>query len=264
MPRRCYADGPFGQIHFQTLGDGAPLVLLHQVPMTSAQFDRVYEPLARRGLRAIGIDMAGFGSSDPTTFVPRVEDYACAITPVLDALGIEVTAMLGHHTGSMVATEVALRSSDRVDRLILNGPMPLTEDERTRYFATGHQWELGFGPRPGGSHLTELFAIRERFAEGTIGPERISDYIIQAFSGRGVFWWGHHAAFAYRHDEGIAKVTQPTLILTNTEDMIYEHAKRARTMRPDFAFAELPGGGVDIVDQQPEPWAEIVARFVLG
>jgi hypothetical protein len=29
-------------------------------------------------------------------------------------------------------------------------------------------------------------------------------------------------------------------------------------------LAELPGRGVDIVDRQPEFWAEIVARFVPG
>lgn len=262
MPRRGYVDGPFGQLHFQHLGDGVPLVLLHQVPMTSGQFDLVYEPLARRGVRAIGIDMPGFGQSDPTAFVPRVEDYAQGITPVLDALGIGRASILGHHTGALVATEVAIQFANRVDRLILNGPMPLTEAERADYLATGHQWELGFGPRPGGTHLTELFVIREGFAEGTVASKRLSDYVVQAFSGRGIFWWGHHAAFQYRHDEGLAKVTQPTMILTNTGDMIYPMAHRAHAIRPDFAFAELPGGGVDIVDQQPEAWAEIVAGFV--
>ncbi len=33
-------------------------------------------------------------------------------------------------------------------------------------------------------------------------------------------------------------------------------------MRPDFEYAELAGGGVDIVDQQPEAWANLVAKFL--
>jgi pimeloyl-ACP methyl ester carboxylesterase len=262
MPRRGYVDGPFGQIHFQHFGEGVPVVLLHQVPMTSSQFDLVYEPLARRGLWVIGIDMPGFGLSDPTPFVPKVEDYAQGITPVLDALGIDRASIVGHHTGALVATEVAIQFAKRVDKLILNGPLPLTEEERADYLASGHQWELGFGPRPGGTHLTELFAIREGFAAGTVATERLSDYVVQAFSGRGAFWWGHHAAFQYRHEESLAKITQPAMILTNTGDMIYPMAHRAHTIRPDFAFAELQGGGVDIVDQQPEAWAEIVATYV--
>jgi hypothetical protein len=33
-------------------------------------------------------------------------------------------------------------------------------------------------------------------------------------------------------------------------------------MRPDFEFVELPGGGVDIVDQQPVAWVEAIDRFL--
>ena len=94
-------------------------------------------------------------------------------------------------------------------------------------------------------------------------PERISDYVVQAVVGRGAFWYGHHAAFTYRHEESLRKVAQRALILTNTGDMIYPLALKARALRADFAFAELAGGGVDIVDQQPEAWADIVADFVL-
>jgi pimeloyl-ACP methyl ester carboxylesterase len=71
-PRRHYADGPFGQVHFQMLGEGAPLILLHQVPMTSGQFDNSYGPLAERG--GIGTDVPGFGISDLAPGVPTVED----------------------------------------------------------------------------------------------------------------------------------------------------------------------------------------------
>ncbi|MFD2134862.1 alpha/beta fold hydrolase [Novosphingobium resinovorum] len=78
--RRGYAAGPYGQVHFRHAGEGgAPVVLLHQAPMTAAQFDNVYEPLAARGFHAIGIDMPGFGMSDPVDGVPRVEDWAACV-----------------------------------------------------------------------------------------------------------------------------------------------------------------------------------------
>lgn len=262
IPRRAYADGPFGQIHFQHLGEGHPLVLLHQAPMTSGQFDWVYAPLAARGVHAIGIDMPGFGLSDPTPFVPRVENYAAIVPPVLDALGLATASVLGHHTGALVATEVAIQFADRVEALILNGPLPLTEAERTSYLATGHQWELGFAARPHADHMRELFDIRAGFAECSVPLSRISDYVVQALSGRGAFWHGHHAAFQYRQEDTLARITQPTLILTNTGDMIFEHARTAHALRPDFAFIALDGGGVDIVDQQPEAWAVAVATFL--
>lgn len=107
-PWRHYADGPFGQVHFQVLGEGAPLVLLQQAPMTSGQFDNVYAPLAIRGFRVIGIDMPGFGMSDPTPGVPTIGDYEQIVPAVLDALGLAQAAVLGRHTGALVATEAAV------------------------------------------------------------------------------------------------------------------------------------------------------------
>jgi pimeloyl-ACP methyl ester carboxylesterase len=261
-PIRAYAPGPFGQIHYQQLGDGSPLVLLHQAPMTAAQFDNVYAPLAARGIRAIGIDMPGFGLSDPTDFTPTIADYAQIVPAVLDALGIAQADVLGHHTGALVANEAAILFPERVRSMIVNGPLVIDEAERQDYMATGHQWELNWEERTGGTHFNELFEIREKFAAGTVPLARISDYVVQALIGKGLFWYGHHAAFQYHQDARLPLVTQPGLILTNTGDMIYPHALKAQAIRPDFAFVALEGGGVDIVDQQPEAWADAVAAFV--
>ena len=83
----------------------------------------------RSGIRAIGVDTPGFGESDPTPFVPTAEDWAAAIPAVLDHLGVARADVLGHHTGSMVAPEVALQFPDRVRRLgEFAGVCPRTRD----------------------------------------------------------------------------------------------------------------------------------------
>ena len=262
IPRRGYADGPFGQIHFQHLGDGAPIVLLHQAPMTSGQFDHVYAPLAARGFQAIGIDMPGFGLSDPAPSVPGVDDFARAVPPVLDALGLSTAAILGHHTGALVATEATLQCPERFTALILNGPLPITDDERQAFMDGLHLRELGFKALPHARHMVDMFDVRDRLAQGSISDARLSDYVVQAMTGRGAYWHGHHAAYQYRHDETLPRITHRTLILTNTGDLIFDHAKKAHAIRPDFAFVALDGGGVDIVDQQPEAWADAVSAFL--
>lgn len=261
-PRRHYADGPFGQVHFQVQGDGPALLMFHQAPMTSGQFDNVYAPLAARGYRAIGIDMPGFGLSDPAPGVPTVTDYAQVIPAVLDALGLERAALLGHHTGALAATEGALAFPNRIAALIVNGPLLVSAQDRQDFLDNMHQWELGFAAREHAGHMAELFDIRDQMAEGTVAHARISDYVVQALMGRGAFWHGHHAAFMYDQEPRLALVRQPVLVLTNSGDMIFDHAKRAHALFPHFAFAALEGGGVDIVDQQPEAWADEVAQFL--
>jgi pimeloyl-ACP methyl ester carboxylesterase len=86
--------------------------------------------------------------------------------------------------------------------------------------------------------------------------------VVQAMIGRGAFWHGHNAAFTYDQAPRLPLITQPTLILSNTGDEIYSHAEAAHAIRPDFAFAALEGGGVDICDQQPDAWADVVAGFL--
>jgi pimeloyl-ACP methyl ester carboxylesterase len=262
--RRGYADGPFGQIHFRDHGAGRPLVLLHQAPMTSRQFAAVFGPLAARGYRAIGIDMPGFGSSEGPADVPTIADYGRCVAPVLDALAIDRAALLGHHTGALAATEAVLASPERFDALILNGPLPLIEAERAEYWRVMHPREKALVARVGGGHLTDVFARREALAAGTISPERISDYVVAAFCGASPFWHGHHAAYTYRHEDTLALLPMTALILTNTGDPIYPHALRSHAIRPDFAFAALNGGGIDIVDQQPEAWSDAVSAYLKG
>jgi len=262
VPRRGYAEGPYGQVHFRDTGVGRPLLLCHQAPQTSKQFTNIYEPLHRRGIRAIGMDSPGFGESDPTPFVPTVEDWAAAAPAVLDHLGLDKVDVLGHHTGGMVATEVALQFPERVGKLIINGPLPMSLEERTNFLEGNEQREILFEYKSDGSHLQESFAGRHRMYGEGADPKTITRYTVEKFQGYAPFWTGHHAAFIYDHGAAIEKITHPTMILTNTGDQIYENAKLTKKMRPDFVYTELQGGGIDVVDQMPEQWADAVVAFL--
>ena len=265
---RDYADGPYGLVHFQDTGPvsgaGRPLVLCHQAPMSSRQFDTVYPFFAARGIRAIGVDTPGFGNSDPTDFVPTVEDWAAAIPAVLDHLGLDQVDVLGHHTGALVATEVALQFPDRVKNLILAGPLPLEDEERQGFLDFVDRAEINFEYKPDGSHLVDSFMSRFNAYGDGVDPQRITRYTIEKLMGRGPFWYGHYAAFKYNHNDAIPKIKHRTLILTNTGDQIYEHAKWTKRMRPDFDFVELQGGGIDIMDQQPDAWVDAIVSFLEG
>jgi pimeloyl-ACP methyl ester carboxylesterase len=262
--RRAYVDGPFGQIHFQSAAEGRPLVLLHQAIMASGQFDAVFAPLAAQGLRPIAIDLPGFGLSDAPHTPPTIAEYARAVMPVLDALGISVAAVAGHHTGALVATELALADPARVDALILHGPMILSDVERADMIETLVEREKQFRALPGGAHFVAFTQIRETLAAGTIPPARISEYVVQAMMAlqHGAYWYGHNAAFAYHHEAPLARIVQPTLLLTNTGDMTHSAALAARALRPDFAWSEIAGGGIDICDQAPQAWADAIADFL--
>lgn len=260
---RGYAKGPYGLVHYHDTqtGSGVPMVLLHQAPMSHRQFNTVYGLLSARGVRAIGIDTPGFGMSDPTPFVPQVSDWASSVIAVLDHLRISRADMVGHHTGSLIATEVSLQFPKRVHKVVLNGPFPITESERKLFLDDLQKSEVDFEYRADGSHLAESFAKRSKFFGPGADPRHITRMQVEKFQGFGPFWYGHNAAYRYDHASTLLRMTHPTLILTNTGDMAYPMAQRARQLRPDMAYVELSGGNVDIVDQAPEAWVEAVAAF---
>ncbi|MCB1625028.1 MAG: alpha/beta hydrolase [Pseudomonadales bacterium] len=266
---RGYARGPYGLVHFQDSGGLVklrpgewPLVLLHQSPASTRQFEAAFKPLVARGIRLIAVDTPGFGFSDPTPAIPKLEDWAPAIVAVLDHLGIQQADVLGHHTGALNATEVALQNPGRVRRLILNGPFPITEAERAQYIAAGERSHAAGVAVVDGSHLLNSFQTRVRMWGPNPDPAILTRTIAEKYQGLGPYWWGHYAAYRYDHAAALKRLTHPTLILTNTGDDIYELAQRARDLRPDFAYVEIPGGSHDIVDQQPDAWCDAVVAFL--
>lgn len=271
--RKGYVDAPTGQVHYRTIGEGPPLLLLHQSPSSSRQFEAALPLLAAGGFRAIAMDTPGHGMSDIPAEPPTIAVYASVIPALLDTLGIEQTAILGHHTGVSTACEIAVTHPARVSKLILNGVPLFTEDERAAYLA-GHDhtplalqpdgthfaraWQLGIAATPGYENIDE-------YGPGAL--EAVTRGVANRFGSpaeRAVRWYGHNAAFNYDLLPRLRAIQQPALLLTNTGEDLYGHTRRAREVRPDLPYVELIGGTHHIVDEQPEAWSAAVIEFLRG
>jgi len=265
--RKGYADGPDGQVHFLDTGDsgmtGLPLLLLHQTPCHLGMFAAAYPLLAGAGLRAIGIDTPGYGQSAPPAATPTIAGYARAVVAVLDHLGLDRVAVLGHHTGASIAAELAVGEPGRIGRVILNGPPLFTAGEREAYLeaiASAPRPE----PRPDGSHLKAVWERRVQFTPGWTDVGAMHRGVVMMLAAEPRERDGYTAAFAHDIGPRLAAISQPGLILTNTGDDLYAMSCRARDRRPDFAFVALAGGTHDIVDEQPVDWSRAVTNFTLG
>jgi pimeloyl-ACP methyl ester carboxylesterase len=256
-----YTDGPFGQLHYQSAGSGKPLVMVHQSPDSMVQFDPVMEMLAARGVQAIAVDIPGYGMSATPDHPPGIDEYARMVPAILDHFGLRKASVLGHHTGAIIVTEAALLFPDRVDKLILNGPLPLTDEERA-YFKEHMAQEKEWRPAWDGSHLLEQWNFRKNAQPDWNDLKAFHTHFIHGQLAGDTVWYAHDAVMDYHHEKAIARIQHPCLILANTGDAIYAQSQRAREMRPDFSYTELAGGTIDIIDEQPAQWSEAVAGFV--
>lgn len=113
-------DSANGQIHYRTDGAGETVVLFHQSPTSSHEYDAVI-PLLAAEYRVIAWDMPGRGASYDPTSEFEIEDFASEMVVLLDALDVERAHLVGHHDGAITAVEVAAMEPGRFDRIVLNG-----------------------------------------------------------------------------------------------------------------------------------------------
>ncbi len=99
-------------------GRGPALVLVHGSNLDSRSFDWIASPLAKER-RVVVFDLRFHGrTTDPGGPVSWERD----LLEVLDALGLERAALLGHSLGAQVVVDFALAHPERVDRLVVVGP----------------------------------------------------------------------------------------------------------------------------------------------
>ncbi len=258
---RAYANTAVGQLHYREAGEGTPLLLLHKTPSSSIQFVRAMPLLASR-FRVIAMDTPGFGMSDPPSSPPRMHDYARAVVALLDALGIEVVDVVGHHTGASIALETAVRFSERVDRLVLAGILALETDEereRWRHYLDEHHFELDST-----GEFLRVYPLPMLARDQVVSPEDPERYLFElvAYLQAGPhFWWAYDAVVEHRAFDLFPQLRRPVLVLNQAEGRVQEQTERAAAAIPGSRYVELPGGSEGAMDD-PEVFAREILAFL--
>ena len=136
-------------------GKGPPLLLLHGYPQTHAIWHRVAPRLAER-FTVVATDLRGYGDSSKPRGLPDHSNYskrsmALDQVEVMQHLGHDRFAVVGHDRGGRVAHRLALDHPDRVTRLAVLDIVPtLTMYRRTtEAFARAYyHWFFLIRPEP--------------------------------------------------------------------------------------------------------------------
>jgi pimeloyl-ACP methyl ester carboxylesterase len=115
---------PFGTTHVLLAGapDGPPLVALHGKTLSATMWLAHLDTLAASH-RVVMVDTIGdLGRSVATRSMRSRADVVAWLDAVVEGLGTERAAFLGHSYGAWMATTYALAQPDAVDRLALLAP----------------------------------------------------------------------------------------------------------------------------------------------
>jgi haloacetate dehalogenase len=125
---RRRVETPGAEIELVGGGDGPPVLLLHGYPQTQAMWHLVAPRLAEEftvvatDLRGYGDSSKPFGDEDHSTYSKRAmaEDQVA----VMEALGFDSFAVVGHDRGGRVGHRMALDYSDSVTKLAVLDIVP--------------------------------------------------------------------------------------------------------------------------------------------
>ena len=256
---RGFADTPEGQIHYAVAGKGKPVLLLHQTPRSWDEYRDIL-PILGEKYWAIAMDTIGFGDSYRPTEDVSIELYARGVIRFLDALGIGRTSVVGHHTGGVIAVEVAASYPERVEKLILSSTPYVDAADREKRKTRPPIDEVE--PKADGSHLTELWQRRMPFYPKD-RPDLLRRFVLDALKVWDRMEEGHSAVNKYRMEDKVSLIKAPTLVLAGTEDPFsYPRMKPLSEAIKGCRTAEIKGGMVPMVDQMPEEFARIVLEFL--
>ena len=242
-----------GALFGESWGDGPPSVLaLHGWRRTHEDFAPVIaagSTLPGGPMRAVGLDLPGFGATPPPPEPWGSEQYAGQLLALFAEPGVlaDRVVLVGHSFGGRVAVHLAPLVPDRIERLVLTG-VPLLDREGRR-------------ARPARS-----FRVARRLHRmGLVGEERLEahrqkhgspDYRAADGVMRGVFV----KVLAEQYREQMAAAGCPVDLVWGDADTEapLEMAVRARALFPSARLLVLPGVGHLTPTEAPRELAEVI------
>ena len=252
-----YVDIPEGQVHYRTAGSGEPVLLLHQTPFSSEEFAKVI-PILARHYRVVAPDTMGYGNSDKPPRPFQLEDYVDTIAGLLDALGIEATNVVGHHTGAALASEMAVAYRERVRRVVLSGCSLYDPQERVEFQNSPRfkpfeidkegaflsaRWKSSWSLSP---HMDLDMTYRLLVASLQAGPT-LHD--------------AHQAAFAFRKELKLPLIRCPVLVMAGSDDMFFPKMGPVSRLIPGSVTRVIQGAGNEPALEKPAEFAQAILEF---
>ena len=109
-----------GLVHYETIGRGRPVVMLHGWLESWDHWLGTMESLGRN-YKAYALDFWGFGESGRQEESFSVKDYVEMVDQFMDCLGIKRAPIIGHSMGGTVSLGVALDHPERVQKVAVVG-----------------------------------------------------------------------------------------------------------------------------------------------
>ena len=251
-------------IYYEIAGAGQPLLLIRGLGSTCEGFRPQIVGLAKH-FKVIAFDNRCVGRTDQPQNPFTIADMADDTAALLQALGIEAAYVFGVSLGGMIAQELALRHPHSVLKLALGCTHAgLRTAVRSPDWAVNLFNESRDMPRAQAlRHSIPLLFARKTVAEQPELVEAALKVMEQNNQPKASYLLQLGAVMKHDTFDRLHKVSQPTLVLTGTEDtlihpgnsrLLYEHIPEAR-------LVEFEDAGHVFFTEKPDAVNEVLIDF---
>src|SRR3954465_13144254 len=258
-------------------GDGPPLLLVHGWPENWYAW-RMLMPALARDFEVIAVDQRGMGLSDKPADGYDTGTLANDLVALMDALGHERFAVVGHDTGFAISYALAADHPDRVDRVaLLELPGSPGTAPAPPLFLPGplndRLWHLGFNRIDGlneqlVSGREDLFFGWEFDAAAKKLPDEVIDYYVGLLSNpdslRGSFGWYRalEASIAQNEQRATSRLTMPVLGIGGGMSFGENVGNGVRAVADDVQSLVIPGTGHFLAEESPDELLAALTAFL--
>jgi pimeloyl-ACP methyl ester carboxylesterase len=259
---KAYADTSYGQIHYRyalppkdVQQNSISLIFLHKSASSSASYESLMLLYAAKGYSCYAPDMPGFGGTfDPseeaiveieakgTVWYAEIFMQVFSQIELLDSKKKTKCHIIGHHSGAVLAVELATMFPEAVASICLVGPTVMTTEERAAmkeiYFKPFNE------PVRDGSHLLKTWDYLGNMGIGenvNLWQREAVDHI-RAWKGRNLIYG---AVWAQDSESLYLKVACPILLMCAKDDVLWKYFESVRALRPEVEAVEIEGGNFE-------------------
>ncbi len=264
------------RIHSVVHGEGPTVLLLHGFPETHRSWDLSVPALARAGYRTVTPDLRGYGLSDRPRSGYDLDTLSDDVAGLVDALGGDPVALVGHDWGGAIAWHTASRYAERLRELIvIDCPHPalMARAMRSNPRQRWRSWYMFFFQLPalpelwlaanGGRNLSRMFRARSPGAAAV--PRELLEEQTRQLLGRD----GLRGPLAYyrtmfrssfvpmltgRVDDGYAPIKLPVTVIWGEDDSCLgtELIDGTERFAPALTVHRVPGAGHFVHQERPD------------
>jgi pimeloyl-ACP methyl ester carboxylesterase len=252
------------------LGEGPPLLLVHGL---SGRWQNWLEniPHFTRTHRVVAVDLPGFGASPMPREPISISAYAHFLEGLCDALSIDAAAVVGNSMGGHIASELAIRSPQRVERLMLVSAAGISAEQLQRN-------AVMTGGRVVAALMTQSAARHERMARRP-GLRRIAlSFVVRHAdrlsaplahelmegAGKPGFLPALEAVITHRISERLPQIACPTFVVWGEDDYVIpvRDARRFAELIPNVRVEILPDTGHVAMLERPATFNALLEAFL--